>query len=96
MVPVRVQGKNGGDQETNDLTSHCQQIADEFAVLQDHFEMMMKLSDVGFLAEAMVNHQEMMTKYADNLARHQEMCRMMVGVTTGSSTSGARHSSHGH
>lgn len=96
MALVKVQGKATDEQATDDMAAQCQQIAEDFAALQDHFDMMMKLTDVGFLAEAMVKHQEMMTEFADNLAKHQEMCRLMVGETTGASTSGTSHSSHGH
>lgn len=96
MALVKVQGNAGSDQGIDDMNAQCQQIADEFAALQDHFEMMMKLSDVGLLAEAMVKHQEMMTEFADNLAKHQEMCRLMGGGATESSTPGASHSGNGH
>lgn len=96
MALVKVRGKNGNDQGTDDMNAQFQQIVDEYAALQDHFDMMMKLTDVDYLAEAMVKHKEMMTQYADLLSKHQEMCRMIVGETTGASTSGASHSGHGH
>lgn len=96
MALVKVQGKAGSEQGTDGITAQCQQIADEFAVLQDHFEMMMKLSDVGFLAEAMVKHQEMMNQFADHLAKHQETCQLMAAGTTGPSAPSTSHSSHAH
>jgi hypothetical protein len=92
-----VQGAAGNQSEmTGDMATQCQQMVDEFATLQDHFDMMMKLTDVEDLGPAMVKHQTMMAQLAVDLAEHQEACRQIAGVTDNQNSAGTEHSTHGH
>lgn len=93
----KVKGQASDQSEmTDDMAAQCQQVVDEFTELQDHFEMMMKLTDVEDLAPAMVKHREMMTQFASDLAEHQDACRQMAGVMDDKSSSDSDHSNHGH
>lgn len=96
MALEKVTGQSSEVQPTDDMAVQCQQIFDEFTALQDHFDMMMKLTDVGYLAEAMVKHQEMMTKFAENLANHQRVCRKADSSVDDSRSSTDSHANHGH
>jgi hypothetical protein len=81
---------------TGDMAAQCQQVVDEYTALQDHFEMMMKLTDVEDLAPAMVKHREMMAQFAENLAKHQEACRLTANATNDNNAPGSEHSTHRH
>ncbi len=97
MALEKVPGQISDQQElTGDMAAQCQQVVDEFTALQDHFEVMMKLTDIGNLASEMVKHREMMVQFADDLSKHQEACRQMASVTEEKNSSGLGHSNHGH
>lgn len=80
----------------HDLTAQCQRMIEDFTELEDHFEMMMKLTDIDDLAQAMVEHRDMLDQFSGVLAAHERQCRRMAGSTDEESSSGSEHSGHGH
>lgn len=79
-----------------DMAAQCQQMVDEFTVLEGHFDMMMKLTDVEDLGPAMVKHQAMMSQFAADLTKHQNNCRQMAGAVNEDNSPSSGHSNHGH
>jgi hypothetical protein len=79
-----------------DIAAQCQQLADEFAALQDHFDTMMKLTDVDDLSPAMIKHGEMMTQFSKHLEKHLEMCRQMTSGTSDQVPDDTGTSNHKH
>jgi hypothetical protein len=47
--------------------------SEEWAKIEDHYKMMMEISDPTKLKEELKLHQEMMTEYRNKLMAHQEM-----------------------
>jgi hypothetical protein len=93
----KVQGSAVNQSEmTGDIAAQCQQMVEEFSALEDHFDMMMKLTDVEDLGPAMVEHQKMMTQFADHLASHKEVCQQAKSPSNPSRTSHTGHSGFDH
>jgi len=97
MTLERVAGKVGEQSDTSaDMAAQCQQLADEFGALQDHFDLMMKLTDVDDLAPAMIKHGEMMAQFSEHLEKHLKMCRKMTSGTSDEEPNDTVNSDHGH
>lgn len=93
----KVQGTAGNQSEmTGDMAAQCQQMVEQFTALEDHFDMMMKLTNVEDLGPAMVKHQAMMTQFADHLASHKELCQQAKSPSNPSRTSHTGHSGFDH
>lgn len=93
----KVQGSAGNQSDMiGNVAEQCQQMVDEFSALEDHFDMMMKLTDVEDLGPAMVEHQKMMIQFAADLTEHQNYCRQMTGAMYEEASSRSGHSNHGH
>ncbi len=97
MTLKRVAGKVDEQSDTNGvMAAQCRQLADEFGALQDHFDLMMKLTDVDDLAPAMIKHGEMMTQFSEHLEKHLEMCRQMTNGTSDPGPDDKETSNHKH
>ena len=97
MTLEKVQGQAGDQKEmTGSMAAQCQQLVDEFVALQNHFEMMVKLTETNDRASAMVKHHEMMAQFADDLAKHQVASHQMTGGTDDMNMSSSGHSTQGH
>lgn len=93
----KVQGSAGNQSDmTGNVAEQCQQMVEEFTALEDHFDMMMKLTDIDDLAQAMVEHRDMMGQVSGTLATHERQCRRIFGNPEDKSSSISGHSGHDH
>lgn len=97
MNLIKVEGKAAEKSDANsDMAAQCRQLTAEFKGLQDHFDTMMKLTDVDDLAPAMIKHSEMMDQFAKHLEKHLEMCRQMSSGASGQKPDDTVTSIHKH
>ena len=97
MALKKVEGKvDAQSDKIGDMAAQCQQLADEFVALQDHFELIMKITDVDELAPAMIKHGEMMAQFSKHLEKHLEMCRQMTSGTSDQRPDDTENSNHKH
>ncbi len=97
MNLIKIEGKTAEQPDANrDMAAQCRQLAMEFKGMQDHFDTMMKLTDVDDLAPAMIKHSEMLDQFAKHLEIHWEMCRQMPSDTSGQKPDGTEISNHKH
>lgn len=79
-----------------EMAAQCQLLVDEFTALLDHFNSMMKLTEVDDLAPEMIKHGEMMALYSDRLENHLKMCRQMTSSTKNQVPNDTETSNHAH
>lgn len=96
MALEKVAGAGGDNGAASDLELQCQQLADQFADLQAHYDMMMRITDVEDLAPAMVSHRGMMARFAERVVALQSSIQLTQAATDAGASSPSAQSGHKH